>query len=114
MTLLESRMRGFHILDKTTQSDGLGGVSVVYVEGAPFTAAYTVIRTQELEVAYASGQKRVYAAFFRPTVNLAREDRVRCDDTGQMYRITAAPQPAQAAPFSAMGLVRTTMEEVTA
>lgn len=114
MTLLESRMMGFHILDKTTKPDGMGGTSVVYVDGAPFDAAYTVISTQELEVAYASGQKRVCAVFFKPTVSLVREDRVRCDDTGQMYRITATPEPAQAAPFSALGLVRTTMEEVSA
>lgn len=112
MTLLESRMKGFHLMDKTTQSDGMGGTSTVYVEGAAFDAAYVLIKNTEIEVAYSNGEKRVFALFFRPTVALDFNDRVRCDATGKVYRITATPLEAQTAPFSALNLLRTTMEEV--
>lgn len=114
MTLLESRMRPFCILDKTTAPDGMGGTTVIYRDGAPFEAATTMLQSQELEVAYQSGQKRIYAIFFKPTVGLEHNMRVKRVENGRVYRITATPEPCQTAPFSALQLLRTTMEEVDA
>lgn len=112
MTLLESRMRDFCILDKTSTPDGYGGVSVVYKDGAPFKAAAIVLQSNELEIAYQSGTKRIYAVFFKPTVGLEYNMRVKRMEDGKVFRITATPETAQTAPFSALNLLRTTMEVV--
>lgn len=114
MSLIESRMREWCILDKTSTPDGMGGTTVVYKDGAAFQAAAVVLQSNELEIAYQGGTKRIYAIFFKPTVGLEYNTRIKRVEDGQVFRVTATPEAAQTAPFSALGLARTTMEVVEA
>lgn len=113
MTLLEERMEDFCILDKTTTEDGFGGVAIVYKEGARFPAVATQLQSEEMEVAYQEGQKRIYAIFCKPIANLEKDMRIKRMKDGLVFRVNADPDPNQTVSFSDIPLHRTTMEVIT-
>lgn len=113
MSLIEERMQDFCILDKITVEDGYGGVTVIYQDGAHFSAAATQLQSKEMELAYQQGQKRIYAIFFKPIVGLEKDMRVKRMKDGLVFRVNADPDPNQTASFSAIPLHRTTMEVIT-
>lgn len=113
MGLLDVRAEGFHIMDKVTRPDGYGGTVATYQEGAPFRAIATQLQSQQLEVAYQDGQRRLYAIFYPPIVGLSKGTRVKRQADGLTFDVVADPDPQQTAPWSRIGLQRTTMEVVT-
>lgn len=113
MALLDERMQAFCILDRITTPDGYGGTNAVWVDGAPFRAAAVQLSSNEMELAYQNGQKRIYAIYFKPIVGLEQNMRVKRLQDGTVYRITATPDPQQTSAGSAIGLIRTTMEVVS-
>lgn len=113
MSLLDERMEDFVVLDKTTAADGYGGTTVVYQEGAPFQAVATQLQSQQLEVAYQDGQKRIYAIFCKPIVALEKGMRVKRLKDGLVFTVSATPDPNQTSSFSGISLARTTMEVIT-
>lgn len=113
MTLLQERMEPFVRLDKTSAPDGYGGTVVVWHEGAEFDAVATQLQSKELDIAYQTGQKRLYAIYCNPTVGLEQHDRIKRVSDGTVFRVTATPDPNQTSVASAIGLSRTTMEVIT-
>lgn len=113
MSLLDERMEDFCILDKTTSPDGYGGTIVVYKEGAPFKGVATQLQSQQMEIAYQEGQKRVYAIYFKPIVGLEKGMRVKRIKDGLTFTVSSSPDPNQTSSFSGIPLLRTTMEVIT-
>ena len=111
--LIETKMQDYCILDKTTHADGYGGTVVEYVDGAPFRAVAVQLQSTEMEIAYQTGQKRLYAIFFKPIVGLEQNMMVKRLEDGLIFRITATPDPNQKPVFSSLDVIRTTMEVVT-
>ena len=89
MTLLDSRMEPFVILDTVTRPDGFGGYNEVLADGAPFDAAVTMKNTTEAQIAYQTGAKRIYAVITRQTVKLKQNMRIRRVQDGLTLRITS-------------------------
>lgn len=112
--LLSERMEDFCRMDKTSTEDGYGGTSIVWQEGAHFRAVATQLQSTELEIAYQTGQKRLYAIYCKPIVGLVQHDRVKRLSDGVVFRVTATPDPQQTSAASAIGLSRTTMEVIDA
>lgn len=113
MTLMQERMGTFCRLDKTTTPDGYGGTNIVYRDGAEFQAVATMLESKELEIAYQSGQKRIYVIFCTPSVGLEQNDRVKRLQDGMIFRINATPDINQTSVASKIGLCRTTMEVIS-
>ena len=112
MTLMEQRMQDFCILDRVTMPDGYGGTVAVWQDGATFRAAAVQLESSEMELAYQTGQKRIYAIYCKPIVGLEHNMRVKRLADGVVFRISATPDQQQTSAASAIGLVRTTMEVV--
>lgn len=88
MSLLYDSMEPFVILDKTTVSDGYGGVKTVYVDGAPIEAALSFEDTTEARVAAVEGAKDRFKIITKKNVVLRFHDVVRREKNGKVYRIT--------------------------
>lgn len=89
MTLLESSMKPFVILDTVTRPDGFGGYDEVLADGAPFDAAATMKNTTEAQIAYQTGAKRIYTVVTRQTVKLKQNMKIRRVQDGLTLRITS-------------------------
>ena len=113
MSLLDERMEDFVVLDKITAPDGYGGTIVSYRDGAVFPAVATQLQSQQLEVAYQDGQKRIYAIYFKPIAALEKGMRIKRARDGLTFTISASPDPNQTSTFSGIPLLRTTMEVIT-
>lgn len=88
MRLVEERMETCTIMDKTTVSDGIGGTTVGYKDGAEILAAIVPLQTDEVKIAEAQGLKRLYNVTTNKAVRLAYNDIIRRND-GSYIRITS-------------------------
>lgn len=79
----------FCMLDKRTVSDGMGGVTPTYVEGAHFKAGITTNQSNEAKIAYQQGLKVMYTLVFMPIITLTNGDRVKRLSDGLVLRITS-------------------------
>ena len=66
----------FCMLDKRTVSDGMGGVTPTYTEGAKFKAGISTNQSNEAKIAYQQGLKVMYTLVFMPTITLENGDRI--------------------------------------
>ena len=88
MSLLNYAFTACTMLDKTTVSDGRGGIETRWVEGAGFMAAVEKDSTAEMRVAEAQGVKSVYMVTTTNGVVLDYHDIFRREDDGKIFRIT--------------------------
>lgn len=79
----------FLCMDYVSVSDGLGGISYEFREGAPFMAAIRALGSDEVEVAYRNGLKTIYRITTGLNVELEQNDVVKRVKDGRMYRVTS-------------------------
>ena len=89
MSLLDEAMEGFTIVDKQTVSDGYGGVTTQWVDGAQINGAVTYDSSSEMKVAQAMGSTSAYTLTVRKNVNLDYHMVVRRDSDGKIFRVLA-------------------------
>lgn len=89
MSLIDSAMEKFNIMDRTTTPDGYGGVITSYVKGAEISVAMSIDSSTEARVAAVEGVKNRYTLFTRKTVTLKFPDIVQRQSDGKYYRITS-------------------------
>ena len=88
MSLLDSAMETFVMVDKTTAPDGYGGFERVYTEGAEFSAVAVFGNSTEARVAAVNGALDRYRITTRRTINLQYHDIVKRKSDGKVFRIT--------------------------
>ena len=88
MSLLYDAMEDFIILDKTTVSDGYGGVKTVYVDGAPIKASLSFDGSTEARVASVEGAKDRFQIYTQKNVVLRFHDVVKRVKNNKVYRVT--------------------------
>lgn len=89
MSLFIEQMEDCQFLNKTTESDGEGGLITDYTEGAVFKAAITFNNTLNAKVAQAQGVKSVYMVTTPLSVNLQYHDVIKRLEDGKIFRITS-------------------------
>lgn len=89
MSLLTDSMEDMVILDKTTSSDGYGGTTTTYVEGAEFQGAVTFDASMEARSASKQGVTSLYTLTTSRAVMLDYHDVVRRKRDGKVFRITS-------------------------
>lgn len=89
MSLLDEAMEQFTIVDKQTVSDGYGGVTTQWVDGAKINGAVTYDSSAEMKVAQAMGSTSAYTLTVRKNVDLDYHTVVRRDNDGKIFRILA-------------------------
>lgn len=89
MNLLESMMDACVMMDKTTVSDGMGGIVSVWVEGAEFQAYVRKESAPEITVAEQTGAKEMFTVVVPMTVSLEYHDVFKRVRDGAIFRLTS-------------------------
>lgn len=77
------------IVDKRTESDGMGGVTVSWSDGAPIKAGFVRNSSTEARIAYQNGTRELFSIIFSDLLELAPNDRVKRLSDGKIFRITS-------------------------
>lgn len=77
------------ILDRTTQSDGRGGIIYAYAEGAEFDCAITLDNSLEELMAQKQGVTGIYQVTFSRSVRLEYHTIIKRLSDGKTFRVTS-------------------------
>jgi len=89
VNLLENMMDACVMMDKTTVSDGIGGIVSVWVEGAEFAAFVRKESAPEITVAEQTGAKEMFTVVVPMTVSLEYHDVFKRLRDGAIFRLTS-------------------------
>lgn len=89
MSLINSAMEGFHMMDKTTTLDEYGGIKVEYKEGAAIELAPEFDASTQARIAQQEGVNVRYSFFMKKKYNIKFPDVIKRDADGQIFRITS-------------------------
>ena len=89
MSLLDESMEDCIMMDKTTASDGYGGYTTTWKEGATISAAIVLDNSIEARVADKQGVTALYTVTTRKSVNLQYHDIFKRKRDGKFFRVTS-------------------------
>ena len=89
MSLLNEAMESCTMLDKTTASDGRGGVITTWKEGATFDAAIVFDSSMQARTAEAQGVTALYTVTTSKLVNLQYHDVFKRASDNKVFRVTS-------------------------
>lgn len=89
MSLLSEAMEKCVMLDKRTQSDGYGGYTSTYVEGAEFKAAIVFDSSMQARTAGVQGVTSLYTITTERAINLQYHDVFKRLRDNKIFRVTS-------------------------
>ena len=89
MSLLDEFMESCVMLDKTTTSDGYGGIIIDWAVGAGFNAAVVLDNSIEARTAAVQGVTGLYTVTTPKSVNLQYHDVFRRESDKKIFRVTS-------------------------
>ena len=89
MNLLDRMSDVCIMLDRTTTSDGYGGFTENWTDGAVFNASITLDESTEAQIALAAGAKGVYTIATKKSVNLRFHDVLRRTSDNKVFRVVS-------------------------
>jgi len=110
MTLLDSMRDTCVMLDKTTVSDGLGGFTTKWVEGATFEAVIRKDASPQEIVAQQQGVNETFTVIVDKSVTLDYHDVFKRLSDSAVFRLTSTTKDAQAPAVSTVPIAKATAE----
>ena len=89
MSLLAQNMSNCIMMDKRAVSDGYGGYSIEWIEGAEIQAAIVHQNDNQTRIAEAQGTKAIYTITTKRNINLQYHDTLKRQSDGKIFRITS-------------------------
>ncbi len=89
MSLLDESMTTCTLMDRTTVSDGYGGYTNVWKDGAEISVAIVLNNSIEARVADAQGVTDLYTVTTRKNINLQYGQVFRRESDGKYFRVTS-------------------------
>lgn len=89
MSLLSDAMEKCIMIDKQTASDGYGGFTTSWVDGAEFSAAIVFDTSIEARTAEKSGVTSLYAITTGKQITLQYHDVFKRSRDGKIFRVTS-------------------------
>lgn len=111
MSLLDSMMEDFTIVNKSKVPDGESGFVTVWTDGAVIKAALVLDSTMEAKVAEKSGVTSVYTVTTRRDVKLEYHDVIRRNSDGKVFRITSDPGDKVSPKVSGLDIAQVSAEK---
>lgn len=103
MSLLSESMEQFTVINKSIESDGEGGQTIIWRDGLQFQAATVLDNSTEARVGAVQGLTAVYTIVTSRAINLQYHDVIRRERDGKIFRITSdgddKATPATASPI---------------
>ena len=111
MSLLDSQMEAFEMLDRTSVADGYGGFDYVWKPGAQFQAVAVFNSSTEARLAAVQGAYDRYKITTRKVVNLQYHDVVRRLSDGKIFRVTTDGDDVKTPPSASLNMRQVDAEE---
>lgn len=111
MSLLDSAMETFVMMDKTTVPDGYGGFYSTWAEGAEFQAAASFDTSIEARVAEVQGATSLYTVTTTKAVVLEYHDVIKRASDGKILRVTSDSKDRRTPPSATLNMRVVTAEE---
>lgn len=89
MSLLSENMEACCYVDKVTQPDGYGGVTVSWNDGAEFSAAIVLDSSMQARIGEKQGVTALYTITTQKGINLQYHDVLRRQRDGKVFRVTS-------------------------
>ena len=99
------------MMDKTTTSDGRGGFTTKWVDGAEFSAACVFDSSMQARMAEAAGVKALYTITTAKNVNLQYHDVFRRLSDGKIFRVTSDGDDKKTPNSATLNMRQVTAEE---
>ncbi len=116
MSLLDEYMSmtgGCVLLDKHTVSDGLGGYTSTYIEGAEFDAAITLDTSMQARTAEKQGVTALYTVTTSKAMNLQYHDIFKRKSDNKIFRVTSDGDDKHTPPSATLDMRQVSAEEYT-
>lgn len=111
MTLYEQMMEDVAIMDRQTVSDGMGGFTQIWVEGAVIKAAIGKDSTLDARVAEQEGMKQVYTVTTYGNVLLQFHDVLKRKSDGKIFRLTGESKDNASPSVASFSMAQAPAEE---
>ena len=89
MSLLEEAFENCTIINKSTVSDGYGGYTTEWTDGAEFRAAVVLNSSMEARIAEKQGVTALYTVTTTKALNLQYHDVFRRESDQKIFRVTS-------------------------
>lgn len=110
MTLLDSMRDPCVMMDKRTVSDGMGGFTTVWTEGAAFDATIIKNNSNEAVVGQQQGMNELFTVVVDKTISLDYHDVFKRVSDGQTFRLTSSTLDSAAPERSTIPIAKATCE----
>lgn len=111
MSLLDSAMESFIMLDKVTTPDGYGGYYSQWRDGATINAAATFDTSIEARVAGVQGVTSLYTITTQRNVNLQYHDVLKRISDNKIFRVTSDGDDKKTPTVAQLNMRQVTAEE---
>ena len=111
MSLLDDFARKCVLMEKTRVSDGEGGYTTSWTEGAEFTNYQALDTSMEARRAEKEGVTSLYSALVDKVVPIEYNDYFKDMETGKTYRVTSEPTDKEAPKSASFSLKYFTAEK---
>ena len=88
MSLLEDAYEDFTVINKIVESDGYGGTTTVWKDGAPIKGAIVYDSSTQMKVAQAAGVTAAYTFTVRKDIELDYHTVLRREKDKKIFRLT--------------------------
>ena len=111
MSLLSEAMENCIMLDKTTQSDGYGGYTTVWTEGAEFNAAIVLDTSMQARIADKQGVTSLYTITTNKNLILEYHNVFKRLSDGKVFRVTSDGTDKKTPNSASLNMRQVTAEE---
>lgn len=111
MSLLDDYMENCIMLDKRTVSDGYGGYTTEWTEGAPFKSAITLDTSVEAKRAEKEGVTGLYTVTTSRALNLQYHDVFKRLKDGKIFRVKSDGDDKLTPPSATLDMRQVSAEE---
>ncbi len=89
MSLLDDSMAKCVMIDKRSVSDGYGGTTTEWMDGAEFMAAIRLDSSMQARIAEKQGVTSLYTIITKKNITLEYHDVIRRLSDGKIFRVTS-------------------------
>ena len=111
MSLLDNAMTKCVLMDKSTASDGYGGYTTTWTDGAAFNAAIVYNSGVQALQAQAMGVTSLYTVTTQKAMNLQYHDVFKRISDGKVFRVTSDGDDNLTPPTASLNMRQVTAEE---
>ena len=113
MSLLESALENFTIINKSIVDDGYGSTTTQWTEGATIKGTIVLDTSTQMKIAQAMGVMANYTLIIQKSADLDYHDVIRRDSDGKIFRIVSGTDERKTPDGAGLNMLEYDTEEWT-